>query len=67
VYVDEHDNVWLSDWGANALLRFDPAKATFDSFPLPSPSAGVRQLKGRPGQVWGAESAVNKIVVWQAR
>jgi virginiamycin B lyase len=67
VYVDEHDMVWLSDWGANALLRFDPQTERFESFPLPSASAGIRQLNGRPGQVWGAESTVNKIVVWQAR
>jgi virginiamycin B lyase len=67
VYVDEHDMVWLSDWGANALVRFDPRRASFESFPLPSSSAGIRQLNGRPGQVWGAESTVNKIVVWQAR
>lgn len=67
VYVDEHDAVWLSDWDANALVRFDPRTETFESFPLPSASAGVRQLNGRPGQVWGAESTVNKLVVWQAR
>jgi virginiamycin B lyase len=66
VYVDEHDQVWLSDWDANTLVRFDPASEKFESFPLPSASAGVRQLNGRPGQVWGAESTVNKIVVWQA-
>jgi virginiamycin B lyase len=24
VYVDEHDRVWLSDIGADALVRFDP-------------------------------------------
>ncbi len=65
VYVDEHDMVWLSDWGANALVRFDPQKETFEAYPFPSPSAGVRQLAGRPGQVWGAESGANKIVVWQ--
>jgi virginiamycin B lyase len=66
VYVDEHDQVWLSDWDANTLVRFDPPSEKFESFPLPSASAGVRQLNGRPGQVWGAESTVNKIVVWQA-
>ena len=59
--------VWLSDWGANALLRLDPRTERFESFPLPSASAGIRQLNGRPGQVWGAESTVNKIVVRQAR
>lgn len=66
VYVDERDQVWLSDWDANALVRFDPQTEKFQSFPLPSASGGVRQLNGRSGEVWGAESTVNKIVVWQA-
>jgi len=67
VYVDDQDMVWLSDWGANALVRFDARAETFDTFPLPSPSGGVRQLAGRPGQVWGAESSVDRLVVWQRR
>lgn len=65
VYVDEHDMIWLSDWGANGLVRFDPQRETFEAFPLPSPAGAIRQLNGRPGQVWGAESTVNKIVAWQ--
>jgi virginiamycin B lyase len=63
VYVDERDRVWLSDFGANALVRFDPVRETFESFPLSSSPADVRQLLGRPGQVWGAESGVDKLVV----
>jgi virginiamycin B lyase len=63
VYVDERDMVWLSDFGANALVRFDPVRETFESFPLPSSLADVRQLLGRPGEVWGAESSVDKLVV----
>jgi virginiamycin B lyase len=63
VYVDEHDLVWLSDFGANALVRFDPAAEAFSVFPLPSPGANVRQILGRPGEVWGAESGVDKLVV----
>ncbi|HKG53595.1 MAG TPA: hypothetical protein VKB04_05005 [Anaerolineales bacterium] len=63
VYVDDQDIVWLSDFGANALVRFDPASETFTSFELPSPDAAVRQILGRPGEIWGAESAVDKIVV----
>ncbi len=63
VYVDERDVVWLSDFGANALVRFDPATEEFTSFPLPSPAANVRQILGRPGEVWGAESGVDKLVV----
>jgi virginiamycin B lyase len=55
--------VWLSDFGANALVRFDPASERFDSFPLPTADGRVRQLLGRPGELWGAESAVDKLVV----
>ena len=63
VYVDEQDKVWLSDFGANALVRFDPAVEAFDVFPLPSAGANVRQLLGRRGEVWGAESGTDKLVV----
>jgi len=63
VYVDDQDMVWLSDFGANALVRFDPTKETFEVFPLPSSGANVRQLLGRSGEVWGAESGTDKLVV----
>jgi virginiamycin B lyase len=63
VYVDDQDMVWLSDFGANALVRFDPVSETFTVFPLPSAGAAVRQILGRPGEVWGAESGVDKLVV----
>ncbi|HKZ87035.1 MAG TPA: lyase [Anaerolineae bacterium] len=63
VYVDDRDVVWLSDFGANAMVRFDPATETFEVFTLPSSPANVRQILGRPGEVWGAESGVDKIVV----
>jgi virginiamycin B lyase len=66
VYVDDQDQVWLSDFGANALVRFDPVSEAFESFPLPSPQANVRQILGRPGEVWGAESGVDKLVVIRA-
>jgi virginiamycin B lyase len=62
VYVDEHDLIWLSDFGGNALVRFNPATETFDSFPLPDPNGSVRQINGRTGEIWGAESASDKIV-----
>jgi virginiamycin B lyase len=65
VYVDEQGLVWLSDWGANALVRFDPASERFQVFPFPSDGATVRQLNGRPGEVWGAESGLDKLVVWK--
>src|SRR5215469_5117340 len=61
VYVDETDVVWVSDWGANAILRFDPKTEKFETFPLPDHYAGVRQLAGRRGEVWGAESGTDKL------
>lgn len=63
VSVDERDDIWLSDFGANALLRFDPTTGSFASFSLPDPDAAVRQLLGRPNEVWGAESGADKLVV----
>jgi virginiamycin B lyase len=63
VYVDETNIVWLTDFGANAIVRFDPSSKTFRSFPLGERSAEVRQLHGRPGEVWGAESALDQLVV----
>jgi virginiamycin B lyase len=63
VYVDENDIVWLSDFGANALVRFDPETETFTTVPLPSPRGEVRQILGRPGEVWGAESGADKLIV----
>lgn len=63
VYVDDRDGVWLSDFGANALVRFDPMSQTFEALPLPSPSAAVRQIHGRPGEVLVAESGADRLVV----
>ena len=63
VYVDEKDIVWLSDFGANALVSFNPDDETFKVFTLPSSEASVRQILGRPGEVWGAESGADKLVV----
>jgi virginiamycin B lyase len=63
VFVDERDQVWLSDFGSNALVRFDPQQEAFEIFPLPSSPANVRQILGRPGEVWGAESGVDQLVV----
>lgn len=67
VWVDESDRVWLSDFGANAIVRFDPSSETFESFELPTARANVRQILGREGEVWGAESGTDKLVVVRTR
>jgi virginiamycin B lyase len=67
VFVDDRDKVWLSDFGANALVRFDPATERFNRIDLPSAGAEVRQILGRRGEVWGAESGTDRLVVVYTR
>jgi virginiamycin B lyase len=67
VYVDETDTVWLSDFASNALVRFQPASGRFTTVRLPSTPANVRQIHGRRGEVWGAESGVDKLVLVRTR
>jgi len=67
VFVDGRDGVWLSDFGADALVQFDPVHESFATLKLPSAGAGVRQLLGRSGEVWGAESGTDKLVVARRR
>jgi virginiamycin B lyase len=63
VFVDATDAVWLTDFGANAIVRFDPEMETFTRFVADSQPAEVRQLLGRSGEIWGAESAADQLVV----
>jgi len=63
VYVDDKDKVWVTDWPANAIMRFDPATEQFESLPSNRRNASVRQLSGRRGEVWGAESGTDRLVV----
>jgi virginiamycin B lyase len=63
VWVDERDKVWLTDFGANAIVRFDPASETFECFPSTARNAAVRQMLGRAGEAWGAESGADRLVM----
>lgn len=63
VYVDGQDKVWLSDFGGDAVLKFDPETGAFTTFRLPTRGARVRQILGRPGEVWLPESATDRLAV----
>lgn len=63
VYVDDADKVWLTDFGANAIVLFDPEAQQFTSYRSDLDGAAVRQLLGRKGEVWGAESGTDRLVV----
>ncbi|HXD44101.1 MAG TPA: lyase [Pseudolabrys sp.] len=63
VFVDDKDKVWVSDWTANALQRFDPVTEKFETFVSDRARADVRQILGRPGEMWAAESGTDRLVV----
>lgn len=63
VWVDDRDRVWLTEWSSNAIVRFDPRAETFTSFPSDRAPANVRQMLGRVGEAWGAESGTDRLVV----
>ena len=67
VYVDSDDKVWLTEWTGNAILRFDPATERFEPFASDRGYASVRQLLGRPGEVWGGESGNDRLVLIRSR
>jgi virginiamycin B lyase len=67
VYVDDRDTVWLSEWSANAMVRFDPETEKFETFPSDRRGANVRQILGRPGEVWAPESGADRLVVYRTR
>ena len=67
VYVDDRDKVWVSDWGANAMVRFDPETEKFEVFPSELRRANVRQILGRPGEVWAPESGADRLVVYRLK
>jgi virginiamycin B lyase len=63
VYVDERDKVWVSCFGGNAVFRFEPATEQFERYGFPRDSANIRQILGRPGEVWLPESGTEHISV----
>jgi virginiamycin B lyase len=67
VWVDPDDRVWLTDWAANAIVRFDPTTDRFTSYPSDRDHANVRQMQGRAGEAWAAESGTDRLVRIGAR
>lgn len=63
VYVDNRDIVWVSDFGADAVLSFDPRSEKFQTYKFPRQGIAVRQIQGRPGEVWLPESGTDHISV----
>jgi virginiamycin B lyase len=67
VWVDDRDRVWLTDWSVNAIVRFDPATEKFERYESNRANAAVRQMLGRTGEAWGAESGTDRLVMVPAQ
>jgi len=70
VWVDQADGkdiVWVTDWSINAIVRFDPATEKFESYISNRDQANVRQMLGRSGEAWGAESGTDRLVMVPTR
>jgi virginiamycin B lyase len=63
VYVDARDKVWVSDFGANATLMFDPETEAWTTVSGSGEGANVRQILGRPGQVFLPESGLDRLML----
>jgi len=64
VWSDGSENLWIAQWNAGQVARFDPVNESLDVFSLERPDAAVRQLAGRPGELWGVESGTDHLVVF---
>jgi virginiamycin B lyase len=63
VYVDERDLAWVSEWSSNAVYSFDSRTEKFERYAMPRENTNIRQILGRPGEVWLPESGTEHITV----
>jgi virginiamycin B lyase len=63
VYVDTKDKVWISDFGSNSMYKFDPLNESWSKFDIPSLTANIRQILGVEGEIWGAESGADRLLL----
>ena len=63
VYVDERDIVWISDFSTDSVYAFDPTTEEFTAYPNSGRGGNVRQILGRPGEVWLPESGLDRLMV----
>ncbi|WP_324732178.1 hypothetical protein [Pseudomonas paeninsulae] len=62
MYVDERDQVWLTDFAAKAIVHVESA-GNAPELPQRPSNANVRQMLGRPGEAWGAGAATGRRMV----
>jgi virginiamycin B lyase len=64
VYVDERDDVWVTDFASNSTLVFDPESERWvATIPGSGPGANVRQILGRGDEVYLPESGTDRLML----
>ncbi len=63
VHAAGEGGVWISDFGTNAVVRFDPELGTFQTFGFSQPFANARQIVSRGREIWIAESGSDRVTV----
>src|SRR5215467_9194655 len=68
VYVDKNNTVWLSDFGTNAIVRFDPIKEKFNVVTLSTPGAtcpsNLGKIRRNIGKrVWSGYAGSRRIIL----
>jgi virginiamycin B lyase len=64
VYVDERDDVWVTDFASNNTLVFDIASERFvATIPGSEPNAQVRQILGRGNEIYLPESGTDRLML----
>ncbi len=63
VHAAGEGGIWISDFGTNALVRFDPERGTFQTFGFSQTFANARQIASRGREIWTAESGSDRVTV----
>ncbi len=74
VWSDSRGRIWVSEWNSGNVSRYDPRTKTWKTWKLPGDRprtyavyVNVRQILGRPGEVWAPESGADRLVVYRMK
>ena len=64
-YVDAYDKVWMSDFGTNSILIFDPKQESFTIFPGNRGNIQALQMAGIGTRVWAGMQGVDQLGLYE--
>lgn len=64
IYVDDKDVAWVTEWAGNITIAFDTrSEKIIGTYPGSGPKAEVRQILGRPGELYLPESGLDRVML----